>query len=262
MTGTDQLAGKTAIVTGASRGIGLAIVRALADAGARVVGSARTATRELADRASVVVTADLTTPDGPAELVQTALERVGDIDILVNCAGGGSPDDLRDFFGYDDEIWRKTFALNLYAAVRTCRAAIPSLIRRGGVIVNISSVGAHLPQTGPAPYGAAKAALTAYSKALAEEVARDGVRVVTITPGLTRTPMWTSADGMGAQLAAAQGITLPELLDALPGNAGSSTGRFVEPEEVGALTAFLVSAAAPSMTGQEYIIDGGAIKTV
>jgi NAD(P)-dependent dehydrogenase (short-subunit alcohol dehydrogenase family) len=111
MTVTEQLAGKTAIVTGASRGIGLAIVRSLTDAGARVVGSARTATRELADGAAVVVTADLATPDGSAE--QKALELVGDIDILVNCAGGGSPDDFRDFFGYDDEIWRKTFELNL-----------------------------------------------------------------------------------------------------------------------------------------------------
>ncbi|WP_345763511.1 oxidoreductase [Diaminobutyricibacter sp. McL0608] len=259
---STELNGKTALVTGASRGIGLAIVRALIAAGATVVGSSRRVSAELVESGAFTYSADLTTAEGPAELVRAALAHVGDLDIVVNCAGGGSADDLRGFFDYDDEIWRKTFDLNLFAAVRTCRSAIPSLVRRQGLVVNISSVGAHLPHTGPVPYGTAKAALTAYGKALAEEVAAQGVRVVTVTPGLTRTPTWTAADGLGATLAAQQGISQAELLAALPALSGSSSGRFVEPEEVAALVCFLASSAVPSMTGQEYLIDGGAIKTV
>jgi NAD(P)-dependent dehydrogenase (short-subunit alcohol dehydrogenase family) len=84
-------------------------------------------------------------------VVQSVLDRHGDIDILVNNVGGGDATDLRDFFDYDDDLWRKTFDLNFFTAVRTCRAAMPSVIRRRGLVVNISSLGARMPHTGPVP---------------------------------------------------------------------------------------------------------------
>ena len=260
-SGNPGLNGKTALVTGASRGIGLAIARALVAAGARVVGAARTSSADLISSGAHSIRVDLTTPDGAADLVHAAIADLGDLDIVVNCAGGGNADDLRGFFDYDDEIWRRTLEVNLFAAVRTCRAAMPSLARRQGVVVNISSAGARLPHSGPVPYSAAKAALTAYGKALGEEVAPQGVRVVTVSPGLTRTSVWTAPDGIGARIAAAQGIPHDRFLESLPALSGINTGRFIEPEEVAAFVVFLVSGAAPSLTGHEYLIDGGEIKT-
>lgn len=256
-----QLGKKVALVTGASRGIGLAIARALAEEGCTVVGCARTVSPELADLGVATITADLTAPDAAAAVVESARERHGDLDILVNGVGGGEAGDLRAFFDYDDRLWQKTFDLNFFATVRMCRAAISSLISRRGLIVNISSIGARLPQSGPVPYNTAKAALTAFGKALAEECGEHDVRVVTVAPGPTRTPVWTDPNGFGAALAAAQGISHDDLLAGLAAAAGIRSGRLVEPEEVASLIAYLASPMAAAITGQEYIIDGGAIKT-
>lgn len=257
-----QLSGKTALVTGASRGIGLAIVRALIAEGATVVGSARTVSTELADSGAYAITADLATPDGPAQLVHSAIDQHGDIDLLVNNVGGGDASGLRDFFGYDDDLWQQVFDLNFFSAVRACRAAMPSVIRRHGLVVNISSVGARLPHDGPVPYTTAKAALTAFGKALAEEFGDQGVRVVTVSPGPTRTSLWTDPDGFGGALAAAQGVPHADLVAGLAAASGIRSGRLVEPEQVAALVAYLASPLAASMTGQDYLVDGGAIKTV
>jgi NAD(P)-dependent dehydrogenase (short-subunit alcohol dehydrogenase family) len=256
-----QLAGKIALVTGASRGIGLAITRALVAEGVTVIGAARAVSPELAGSGAYGITADLATKNGPPELVHAALDRHGEIDILVNNVGGGDAADLRPFFDYDDDLWQKAFELNLFSAVRTCRAAMPSLIRRRGLVVNISSVGARMPHTGPVPYTTAKAALTAYGKSLAEEWGPHGVRVVTVTPGPTRTSVWTDPDGVGAALAAAQGVSHSDLLAGMAAASGIQSGRLVEPEQVASLVAYLASPRAISMTGQDYLIDGGAIKT-
>jgi len=182
-----QLKGKTAVVTGGNKGIGLAIVRALVAEGVTVVGAARTVSAELADCGAQAIAVDLSTPDGPAELVRSVRAAHGDIDLLVNNVGGGEAKDVRSFFAYDDDLWRQVFDLNFFSAVRACRAAVSSVARRRGLIVNISSIGARLPGSGPVPYTTAKAALTAFSKALAEECGERGVRVVTISPGPTRT---------------------------------------------------------------------------
>ena len=257
-----HLAGKTAVVTGASRGIGLATARRLLAEGATVISAARTATPELSESGAEVVTVDLATPDGPAELVRRVFAAHDGIDILVNNVGGGDANDLRSFFDYDDATWQRTFELNLFSAVRACRAAMPGLLARQGLIVNVSSSGARMPHTGPVPYTTAKAALTAFSKALAEEVGDQGVRVATVSPGTTRTSIWTDPDGFGAAVATAQGVTHAELLDGLASASGIRSGRLVEPEHVAGLIAYLASPEAASITGQDYLVDGGMVKAL
>lgn len=256
-----QLTGKTALVTGASRGIGLAIVRALTAEGATVIGAARTVSTELADTGAHAITADLATPAGPTDLVRSVIDRHGDIDILVNSVGGGDPNDLHAFLDYDDELWQKSFDLNFLSAVRACRAALPSLLRRHGLVVNISSIGARMPHTGPVPYTTAKAALTAFGKALAEEFGDQGIRAVTVTPGPTRTSLWTDPHGFGGAIAAAQGVSHADLLAGLASASGIRSGKLIEPEQIASLVAYLASPQAASMTGQDYLVDGGAIKT-
>lgn len=256
-----QLTDKIAVVTGAGRGIGLAIARTLAAEGATVIGAARTISAELTRNSADAIAVDLSTPTGPGQLVRSVLARHGDIDILVNNVGGGDPADLRAFNDYDDALWQRTFDLNLFAAVRACRAALPSLLRRRGVIINISSVGARTPHVGPVPYNAAKAALNAFGKALAEEYADRGVRAVTVSPAGTRTELWTDPGGFGATLAAAQGITQDELLANLATAAGISSGELIEPDHVASLVTYLASPLAISATGNNYLVDGGAVKT-
>ncbi|MGI5291293.1 oxidoreductase [Nonomuraea polychroma] len=259
-----QLTGKTAVVTGASRGLGLAIVQALTGEGVRVVGAARTISPALKETGAVAVAADLSTAGGPAEVIDQALAELGGIDLLVNNVGGGDGggEQTGGFLGFTDEQWRQTYDLNFLSAVRATRAALPSLIGRRGTVINISSIGARMPHTGPLPYTTAKAALTAFGKALSEEFGPQGVRVNTISPGLTRTSLWEAPDGYGAAVAAAHGVEHQQLLAGLPSALGMTTGRFIEPDEVATLVTWLASPHAGSISGADYIIDGGAIKTV
>ncbi|MGP3959686.1 oxidoreductase [Nonomuraea sp. 3N208] len=259
-----QLTGKTAVVTGASRGLGLAIVQALTGEGMRVVAAARTISPELKETGAIAVAADLSSAGGPAEVVDRALAELGGIDVLVNNVGGGDGGEGQTggFLGFDDEQWRQTYDLNFLSAVRATRAALPSLIGRRGTVINISSIGARLPHSGPVPYTTAKAALTAFGKALSEEFGPKGVRVNTVSPGLTRTSMWEGPGSYGAAVAAAHGVEHGRFLAGLPSAAGVTTGRFIEPEEVAALVTWLASPHAGSVSGADYVIDGGAIKTV
>ncbi|TDV51882.1 SDR family NAD(P)-dependent oxidoreductase [Actinophytocola oryzae] len=256
-----HLTGKIALVTGASRGIGLATARALVAEGATVIAAARNLSDALTDSGAHPRTVDLATPAGPATLVRSVLEEYGDLDILVNNVGGGDAEDLRDFFGYDDAIWQRTFDLNFYSAVRACQAGIDSLVRRRGLVVNVSSSGARMPHTGPVPYTTAKAALNAFSKAFAEEYGGRGVRVVTVSPGPTRTSLWTDPDGFGGAVAAAQGISHADLLTGIAAASGVLSGQMVEPEQVASLIAYLASPQAAGITGHDYLVDGGAVKT-
>lgn len=256
-----HLSGKTALVTGASRGIGLATVRALVAEGMTVVGAARTVTPELEASGAHAVVADLSTPEGPPELVRSVQERHGDLDVLVNNVGGGEASDLRPFGDCDDAIWQRFVDLNLFSAVRACRAAIAGVVAKRGLIVNISSIGARMPAAGPAPYNVAKAALTAFGTALAEEYGDQGVRVVTVAPGPTRTPVWTGPDSLGSVMAAAQGVPQADLVAGLAAASGIRSGRLAEPEEIAAFVTFLASPMATSMTGHEYLVDGGAVKS-
>ncbi len=258
------LNGKTAVVTGASRGIGLAVARTLAAEGVRVVGAARTVTPELAEVAVATVAADLSTPAGAGSLVETALAATGGIDVLVNNVGAGDVDRLAlgGFLETTDEQWQALLDLNLYSAVRTTRAALPSLIERRGAIVNVSSINARVPATGPVGYSEAKAALTAFGKRLSEEFGPRGVRVNTVSPGPVGTPLWRGPNGFGAAVAAANGLGLDEFLAAMPERFGIATGRIGEPEEIAALVAFLASPLAGNVVGADIVSDGGTVKTI
>ncbi|MEV7192804.1 SDR family oxidoreductase [Streptomyces sp. NPDC093510] len=260
-----QLTGRSALVTGASRGIGLATVAALLDEGMRVVAAARTITPELAAPGATGITVDLSTTDGPARLVDRAEAELGGLDLLVNNVGGGDADAgwTGGFLDRTEQQWHDAFDLNFFAAVRTARAALPHLtLGGGGAIVNVSSTSARTPHAGPVTYSTAKAALTAFGKALAEEFGPRGVRVNTVSPGPVRTDMWEGPDGYGAQLAASMGLPQEQLIDGLPETAGMVIGRIVRPAEVAALIAYLGSPVAAGITGADHVIDGNSVKTV
>jgi NAD(P)-dependent dehydrogenase (short-subunit alcohol dehydrogenase family) len=260
-----RLKDKVAVVTGASKGIGLAIVEAFGREGVRVVAGSRTVTPELealSGRYEVAVVAvDLGVEDGPARLIGAAADRFGKVDILVNNLGATSP--RSGFLGVDDAEWRRVFDLTFFSAVRTSRAALPHLLaHREGAIVNVSSINARLPFPSVVDYSAAKAALTSLTKALSEEFAPRGVRAPSIAPGPVRTPFWTAPGGFAESVAASAGTTAKAALDeVVPRQMGISTGRITEPSEVADLAAFLASPCSGNITGAEFVIDGGQVKS-
>lgn len=255
------LSGKTAVVTGASRGIGLATARVLAGEGMTVIGAARTVTPELAAVAPASVAADLTSREGAERVVAAAVAATGGVDLLVNNVGAGDRLQLSGFLETTDEQWSELFDLNLFSAVWASRAALPSLLERRGVIVNVSSVNARVPATGPVGYSEAKAALTALGKRLSEEFGPRGIRVNTISPGPVGTGVWRDPDSFGAELAQVMGVPHEEFLATMPERLGMSSGRVTEAEEVAALIAFLASPVAAGVVGADLLIDGGLVKS-
>jgi NAD(P)-dependent dehydrogenase (short-subunit alcohol dehydrogenase family) len=194
--------------------------------------------------------------------VDAALAELGGIDLLVNNVGGGDDVHPAGFLDTGDTQWTRVLELNLLAAVRTTRATLPSLLERRGAIVNVSSINSRLPAAGPVAYSAAKAALAALGKSLAEEFGPRGVRVNTVSPGVVRTSIWEDPDGFGARVAAAVGAGHQEFLRGMPAALGITTGRITEPDEVAALIAFLLSDVAGNITGADHVIDGGTVKTL
>lgn len=256
-----NLQGKVALVTGASRGIGLATVRALRREGAEVVAVARSAGPDLVGTGATIVRADLTTRDGTAESIAVAERVHGRLDLLVNNVGGGSRLNLAPFAHLGDDDWADAWDTNLMAAVRVTRAALPLLGRNGGAVVNVSSIGARKPDGPPLAYNVAKAALTAFSLGVAADLAQSGIRINTVSPGPTRTAMWESETGLGGQLAAALGAPVEAIVAGAPEQVGMLTGRLGEPSEVADLICFLLSPRADNITGADYRIDGGALRT-
>lgn len=260
---TGDLDGRIAVVTGASRGIGLAVTRTLGTAGAHVVAGARTASAELAELAEDgrvdFVPVDLTEPDGAERLAAAAGAR-GGADILVNNVGAVTPR-LGGFLSVTDEMWAATLTLTLMAAVRVTRALLPAMLAAGrGSIVTVASVNAVLPDPGVIDYGAAKAALLNVSKALSKEVGGRGIRVNTVSPGPVETDLWLGAGGVAAAIGAATGADPAEIAGRAA--ADSVTGRFTRPDEVAEVVAFLAGDRAANITGTDVTIDGGLIATL
>ena len=259
-----HLSGKTAVVTGGSKGIGLAVVRTLLAEGMRVVSASRTLTSGLDATDAVAVHVDLSTREGPIELIERAVAELGGIDVLVNNVGIGDAADmtkgaLLNLIDLPDSSWDHNFNLHFFSALRVSRAALPSLIERRGTIVNVSSAGARLVSAGPVDYNVSKAALSALTKVIAEQFGAQGVRAITVSPGPVSTGVWTDPDGFIARVAREQGAEHEAFADQLMSTMGASTGRLTTPEEVARLIAF---AASPSnITGAEFLIDGGVIKS-
>jgi NAD(P)-dependent dehydrogenase (short-subunit alcohol dehydrogenase family) len=256
-----NLTGKSAIVTGGSKGIGLAIVRQLLEEGMTVVSGSRHLTDELEATSALAVLVDLSTPEGPAELVERAIAEYGGVDLLVNNVGIGDTNEqlegaLQGLIDLPDAAWQRTFDLHFYSALRATRAALPSLIARHGTVINVSSVGAHLVSAGPVDYNVSKAALNALTKVVAEQFGPQGVRAIAVSPGPVSTGVWTDPEGFIGRVAAEQGIAHEVFAKQMLENLGASTQRITTPEEVARLITFLAS--PNNITGAEYIVDGGS----
>jgi NAD(P)-dependent dehydrogenase (short-subunit alcohol dehydrogenase family) len=254
------LQGKTSVVTGASRGIGLAVVRAFVEEGASVIAAARATTPELnaLDQTGRlrVFEVDLAAPDGPSRLIEFAGLP---IDVLVNNVGS-APARTGGFLSVTDDDWSATIGLNLLPAVRTTRAAVPVMLEAGhGSIVNICSVNSKLSDPAVIDYSAAKAALASFSKALSKELGPRGIRVNTISPGPVATDLWLGAGGVAETVARATGLSPDAVADQAAH--GSVTGRFTRPSEVADLVLLLASDRTANVTGADITIDGGLVPT-
>ncbi|TGD84558.1 SDR family oxidoreductase [Mycolicibacterium sp. CH28] len=259
----NNLTNKIAVVTGASKGIGLATSQALAAAGAYVIAGARHNSPELqaleSAGSATFIAADLSTPQGPQALIAAAVQR-GGVDILVNNAGGVTPR-FGGLMSVTDDDWVDALALNFLSAVRITREAVPHMLSRGGgSIVMIGSVNATLPEPNIVDYGAAKAALANFAKSLSKEFGRNGIRVNTISPGPVATDLWLAEDGVAAQFAQTSGATPDEVVTSVV--AGSATGRFTTPQEVADLAVFLSADRSTNITGADIRIDGGYVTTL
>ncbi|PZR25084.1 MAG: short-chain dehydrogenase [Citrobacter freundii] len=254
-----DLTGKTALVTGGTKGIGRAIADELSQAGAQVIVSARN--KPATESHHHFIAADLTNPQHAAALSREINEQFGGVDILINNVGGLTTPG-GGFSTLTDKHWEDELQLNLIAAIRLDRELLPAMIeRKGGVIIHISSVaGKQALWNLNMAYAVSKAALNSYSKALATELAGKGVRVLTVSPGATKTP---PMEKFIEDYASAQKIKVEDALTQLLGQTGGiPMGRMAEPEEVASLVHYLVSPAASYLTGTIYAIDGGSLPVV
>jgi NAD(P)-dependent dehydrogenase (short-subunit alcohol dehydrogenase family) len=255
------LEGKVAVVTGAGKGIGLAVTKALAAEGAEVVAGSRTITGLEGLERVTPVAADLSVPAGPADLVARAVEDFGRLDVLVNNVGAVK---IRTdgFFATSDEEFEWAMQMNFFIALRATRAALEAMVPAGsGSIVNIASVNAFFqPDSGTIDYGAAKAALLNLAESLSQEFGPRGIRVNSVSPGPVATDLWLGEHGVAETVAAATGTDAAGAREQV--TAGIATGRFTEPDEVADVVAFLASERSANVTGANYVIDGGLVKTI
>jgi NAD(P)-dependent dehydrogenase (short-subunit alcohol dehydrogenase family) len=256
-----ELAGKVAVVTGASKGIGLAVVDALTGEGMNVIAGARTVDALKEKEGVTAVAVDLVNPDGAARLVGEAVTRFGQLDVLVNNVGGVRLR-LNGFLDVTDEDFEQSFQLNFFAALRATRSAVTQMLKQGGgTIVNVASVNSFYHPDGLViDYGAAKAALLNTAKALSQELGPQGIRINSVSPGPVATDLWLGGNGVAATVGAATGVDPGAVRDSAM--ASMATGRFTSPDEVAALVTILASPRTANVTGSNYVIDGGLIKTM
>ncbi len=248
---SQSLEGRTALVTGASRGIGAAIALALDRAGARVALVARNvaaldAVAERLGNDPVVLAADLADPDVPARLVAEASDRLGRIDVLVNNAAAAAREPTEKL---DAALVDRLYAVNVRAPLLLIAALIPSMVERGsGVIISLSSVSAVVGTPRRAAYAATKGAIDAATRSLAIELGPHGIRVNTVAPGVVDTEMW-------ARNKAIPGVV--EQIEAL-----TPLRRWSTPDDIADVVVFLASDAARFVTGETMCVDGGMARTI
>src|SRR5229473_8139385 len=253
-----ELDGRRALVTGGTKGIGEAVAARLREAGATVLTTARTRPRDLSD--DLFVAADVPTTVGCAAVADAVRNRLGGIDIIVHVVGGSSAP-AGGFAMLDDDEWHRALDLNLFPAVRLDRALLPIMLGQGsGVIIHVTSIQRQLPlPEATIAYAAAKAALSNYSKGLSKEVSPRGIRVVRVSPGWVETE---AAVGLVEEIARERNTDYEGARNLLMASIGGiPIGRPAKPREVADLIAFLVSPQAGSITGTEYVIDGGTVPT-
>jgi NAD(P)-dependent dehydrogenase (short-subunit alcohol dehydrogenase family) len=240
---------KVCVVTGSTGGIGLATARLLREEGATIVTSGRSED----GIGDLHVSADLAQPGEPERLIGATLERFDRLDCLVNNVGWA---EIHKWDDLDDEVWERSWQINVMSAVRAVRAALPAMkARGGGVIVNVSSTAAKRPSTGMPEYSVTKAAMLSLSRLVADLFAKDGIRCNAVTPGPTATAAWVGDGGLADQ----QGQR-DEVLAKV--GAGRPLGRLAEPHEIAAVIAFLCSEQASYVTGAAWSADGGTVPII
>ena len=254
------LGGKVALVTGANKGIGLAITEGLVAEGANVVaGSLSTENLDGLDRVTAV-RVDLLDEGAPAILVQRAIDEHGRLDVLVNNVGGVRIR-VDGFLATSDEEFEWALHMNFFICLRTTRAALRPMLKQGsGSIVNVASVNSFFqPDAATVDYGVAKAAVVNLSKSLSQEFGPKGIRVNCVSPGQVSTDLWLGKHGVAAALSDATGVDADTIRKTAA--AAIATGRFSTPQEVATLVTMLASDRTANVTGVNYVIDGGLIKT-
>jgi 3-oxoacyl-[acyl-carrier protein] reductase len=255
------LEGKVCVVTGASRGIGLATGRRLCAEGARVLFVARSAdavARAAEGCGGEWLAVDVTSPGAADRVVATCAEQMGGIDVLVNNAGTSVARPLDDL---TDEDWNGQWNLHVMAPMRLMRCAAPRMARAGGGrIVNVTSSAGKRPSLTNAAYSVTKAAQLSLSRVFADAWASAGVLVNAVAPGPVSSDLWTAPGGLADQTAEARGVSREEALEAQADKV--PLGRFAEPEEVADVVAFLCSDRASTVTGAAWSADGGAVSII
>ena len=237
------ISGRTAVVTGASRGIGAATVRMLEAEGARVVGVSRGAGVDVTEAGA---------PERIAELAGAP------VDILVNNAGTSF---ARSIDELTDDEWYGQFELHVMASMRLMRAFAPGMAERGwGRIVNVASSAGKRPSLTNAAYSVTKAAQLSLSRVFADTYAAKGVLVNSVAPGAVGSPLWLGEGGLGDQTAAARGITREQALQAQADRI--PLGRLATEDEIASVIAFLCSERASMVAGAAWSVDGGTVATI
>jgi NAD(P)-dependent dehydrogenase (short-subunit alcohol dehydrogenase family) len=258
MTPFLSLEGKRALVTSGTRGAGAATVALFRELGARVLTVARSPAAGASD--DMFIASDLSTAEGCDTVASIVREKMGGVDILVHILGGSSAP-AGGFAALDDQVWAKELDLNLMPAIRLDRALVPAMVEQGaGVVIHVTSIQRLMPlPEATTAYAAAKAALSTYSKSLSKEVAPKGVRVLRVAPGWIETE---AAVALADRLAHDAGVDREGGKQIIMKSLGGiPLGRPSKPEEVANLIAFLASERAASITGAEYLIDGGTVPT-